>query len=196
MRTLGQVLIAQGEYSRAEPYCREAMAFLKKNSPDRQDRFLAELRLGVCLLAQKKYSEARSRLLSAYNGLKPREQSPLPTTMSDLGWIIEQLIQLRDESGQLINDVSLAKLRGDPALQSILFDLKFPADPFAPDADARATPTALRARGESLGRQAVIGPPETSVVAADERYAVIHTRIPQLAFKAGSARRPCVAAQE
>ena len=124
--------LAQPDYSHAEPYFRDSFTFWVNNHPDREDRFLNELRLGVCLLAQRNYTEAKSRLISAYNGLKPREKSAIAANTADLGQVIARITQLREKAGQLINDASLAKLRGDPALQAIVFDLEFPADPFAP----------------------------------------------------------------
>ncbi len=131
-QAVGMFFLSQQDYSQAEPYFREELAFRVKESPDQAARFLTELRLGVCLLAQRKYAEAKSRLISAYNGMKPREKSAIPANTSDLGCVIEQLRQLRDKAGQLINDLPLRKLRGDPALQDIIFDINFPADPFAP----------------------------------------------------------------
>ena len=130
--TAGLLLIFVGKYSKAEEYCREEVEFRIKHEPNDPKRFWAELHLGISLLGQKKFSEARSRLLSAYNGLKPPGKGNLPTDTSDLGWIVEQIIQLRDESDKPLHDATLAKLRGDPYLQSIIFDLQFPADPFSP----------------------------------------------------------------
>ena len=124
------LFLLKSEYIRAEPYCREALAFRAKDNPESLDRFWLELRLGVSLIAQRKYTEAQSRLLTAYNGIKPHEKVALPANTSDLGWIVEQISQLRDEAGRPLPDVSLAKLRGDPALQAIVFDLQFPVDPF------------------------------------------------------------------
>ena len=126
------LLIYKGEYARAEPYCREQLAFRIKDHPGRGDRFWSELHLGIALLGQKRFAEAEPHLRSAHNGLKPRAKSDTPADNADLGWIIEQIKRLRDESGNLFREASLAKLRGDPALQAIVFDLQFPADPFAP----------------------------------------------------------------
>ena len=89
--TLGMLFFLKSEYIRAEPYCREALAFRTKDNPESQDRFWLELRLGVSLLAQKKYSEAQSRLLTAYNGIRPHEKAALAANTSDLGWIVEQI---------------------------------------------------------------------------------------------------------
>ena len=64
--------------------------------------------------------------------MKPREKSAIAANTADLGQVIARITRLRDKAGQLINDASLARLRGDPPLQVIVFDLEFPADPFAP----------------------------------------------------------------
>ncbi len=48
-----------------------------------------------------------------------------------MGWIVGQILEIRDETGQLSRDASLAKLRSDPFLQGLIFDLQFPANPFA-----------------------------------------------------------------
>ncbi len=131
-QVVGMFFLVQGEYNKAEPYIRDELAFFRKNQFEEPERHVAQIRLGVCLLAQKKYTEAPPLLRSAYNGLKPRHKSPIPADTSDLGWIIEQVLQLRDESGKLLLDASLSKLRGDPILQAIVFDLQFPCDPFEP----------------------------------------------------------------
>jgi serine/threonine protein kinase len=128
--TAGLFLISLGKYSEAEGYCREEAEFRIRHNPDRKDRFGAELRLGISLLAQKKVGEARSRLLSAYNGLRPSEKIALPADTSDLGQIVEQILQLHDEAGKPWQDASLARLRGDPLFQGIIVGLQFPADPF------------------------------------------------------------------
>lgn len=130
--TVCLLLLYLGRYAEAEPYCREALAFRSKNSPESQERFWLELRLGISALGQGKYDEARPHMLIAYNGMKPREKGRLPADMSDLGWLIEQILRLRNESGKLLHDAALAKLRSDPTLQSIVFDLQFPIRPFAP----------------------------------------------------------------
>jgi Flp pilus assembly protein TadD len=130
--SLGILLILMGRYSEAEPNYREALEYWVKHMPDDPRHALTELHLGVCLLARKEFDEARSRLISAYNRLKPRNTSPIPADTTDLGWIVEQITQLRDESGKPLIDVSLMKLQGDLALQAIALDLQFPAKPLAP----------------------------------------------------------------
>jgi hypothetical protein len=96
--------LAQSDYSHAEPYFRDSFTFWVNNDIDREDRFLNELRLGVCLLAQRNYTEAKSRRISAYNGLKPREKSAIAANAADLDHVIARITRLRDKAGQLPGD--------------------------------------------------------------------------------------------
>ncbi len=129
--TLSILFLHNSEYSRAIPPCREALEFQIKHNPGSPRRFWLELRLGVSLLAQKDFSEAEPRLIAGYNGLKPHAHKTIPAGTPELGWVIEQVVQLCDDSGRPLQDVCLVKLRGDPTLQTIAFDLQFPANPFA-----------------------------------------------------------------
>jgi eukaryotic-like serine/threonine-protein kinase len=126
---VGRNLLALGKYQGAERYCRDEVEFRIKNSPNDPRRFWAELHLGIALLGQEKAHEAKSLLLSAWNGLRPRAATrPLPTT-SDLPRIVEQLLQLTDESGRPPQDPPLDKLRSDPVLRAIVADCEFPLEP-------------------------------------------------------------------
>lgn len=131
-RSAGMLLFFEGEYARAEPYCRDDCSYWLRNNPDQEGRWWSELRLGLCLLGQKRFPEAQPRLLSFYNAMKPRgENVPIESTR-DLGWLIERITQLRDENGRPRSDACLPRLRFDPVLQAIVMDLQFPEDPFAP----------------------------------------------------------------
>ena len=126
----GMLLILLGEYSRAEDYCREAAVFRSKDSPEAAKRFWADLHFGISLLGQKKYVEARSPLLSAYHGLRPRDRSAMAGDARSLRWIVEEILRLRDSDGRPLHSAALAKLRVDPGLLGIVFDPEFPTDPF------------------------------------------------------------------
>ena len=119
--TAGMILFLQKEYSKAEPYLRDCLAWYIRTNPEGLARFATESWLGMCLRVQKKYAEAESRLLSAYSGLKARQESLSPEHEGNLRKIIAQLIQLYDALG-----------RGDKAeeWQRLRADLDFPADPF------------------------------------------------------------------
>ena len=57
-----------GEYHKAEPYIRDELVFFRKNQFEERERHMAQIRLGVCLLAQKKYTEAPSLRASPTTG--------------------------------------------------------------------------------------------------------------------------------
>jgi hypothetical protein len=104
-----------------------------KDDPAREDRFVMELILGVCLLAQQKFDDAKSHLLAGYNGMRPDRDRIPPVEQPDLGWLIEQVDRLRDKTGALlVNTTILSRLHKDPRLQEIVQDLQFPAEVFAP----------------------------------------------------------------
>ena len=128
----GLLLFIETEYARAEPYLHDCWRYWAKNQPDQEGRWWSELRLGLCLLAQKKFAEAQPRLLAYYNAMKPPGDGVSITSTRDLGRLIERIKQLRDKNGQPRNDISLSKLRSEPGLQAIVFDLQFPDHPFGP----------------------------------------------------------------
>ncbi len=123
----------QKQYATAEPYFRYYLGYLMKHLPGQKDRFFAELHLGVSLLAQRKYADAKSHFLIGYNGLGPGANNGAPLENADLGRLIEQVEQLRDENGvPLCKKTLLSVLHRDPTLEAIVFDVQFPAEPFAP----------------------------------------------------------------
>jgi tetratricopeptide (TPR) repeat protein len=126
------LLLFEADYARAEDYLRDCCAFWVRNHADHEDRWRSELRLGLCLLAQKKLPEAQSRLLAFYAAMDPRAGRVSIATPQDLGWLIWRITQLRDEKGGPWNDPSLSRLRVDAGLQAIVQDLQFPEDPLAP----------------------------------------------------------------
>jgi eukaryotic-like serine/threonine-protein kinase len=128
----GMLLLIDGQYATAEPYLRDCLSYWINNHADREDHWRAELRLGVCLLAQKRHVESRSHLETFYNAMKPRDQPGDAKGADDLGVLIARITRLRDAQGQLRADASLNRLRADPNLATIVFDLQFPSCPFAP----------------------------------------------------------------
>jgi tetratricopeptide (TPR) repeat protein len=128
----GMVLLIQRDYAQAEPYLRDWWASWVKGGPDREQRYLTELQYAVSLLAQKKYAEALPRLLAAYKGLRPGREPTRDLDQAELGWLLEQLTQLRDGNGHPLGETALAMLHRDPGLEAIVLDLQFPGDPFAP----------------------------------------------------------------
>ncbi|HZW30966.1 MAG TPA: serine/threonine-protein kinase, partial [Isosphaeraceae bacterium] len=135
-QSAGMFLLNQGEYAKAEPCLRTWWASCVQNGANPEMRSLSELEYGVSLLAQKKYTEARPRLLAAYKAYThskgPVREPTSDLDRADLGWLLEQLTQLRDEKGHSLGETALAILQRDPALQAIVRDLQFPGNPFAP----------------------------------------------------------------
>jgi serine/threonine protein kinase len=131
--TAAAVAQFQRQYARAEPYFRDYLFYIEKHDPTRPDRFFDELQFGLCLLAQRKYAEAKLHLLIGYHGLAPRPKADPPRANRTLGWLLEQLDQFRDANGvRYVRDTVLSILHKDPALEAIVLDLQFPSDPFAP----------------------------------------------------------------
>ena len=119
----GMILFVQKHYARAEPYLRECLARCIRTNPDRLERFAAETWLGKCLRAQKKYTEAEARLLSACSGLKALRESVSPEPKGDLGRAMEELVRLYSTWGQTDKAEEWRRKRAD---------LDFPINPFAP----------------------------------------------------------------
>ncbi len=131
-QTAGTLLLIQGEFARAEGYLRDALKYWTKNDPAKPERSFGELRLGVCLLARRQFVEAQARLMAAYNGLGPRGQEDQPMTKAELRWLADQMAQLRDAQGRIVQEASLGVLRNNPQIRGIVLDLQFPSQPFAP----------------------------------------------------------------
>src|SRR5262249_40572793 len=113
-------------------YLHDAWASWVKDGPDQAGRYFAELQYGLSLLAQKKYTEAQPRLLAAYNGMRSGQGPTRDWKQVELGWLIEQLTQLRDGDGRPLGEAVLALLHRDPGVEAMVLDLQFPGDPFAP----------------------------------------------------------------
>jgi tetratricopeptide (TPR) repeat protein len=118
----GKFLLARREFVKAEPYLRASLAYDDKATPDQSIRFVAESRLGASLLGQKKYDEAETLLLSAFTGLKARQEGVPLEFKSNLGGTMEQLIQLYDAWGKKVKAQEWRQELADLVL----------ADPFAP----------------------------------------------------------------
>ncbi len=70
---LGANLMGQARWSDAEPILRESLSICEKAMPDDWRRFDVMSQHGEALLGLRRYSEAESRVLAAYEGLKVRE---------------------------------------------------------------------------------------------------------------------------
>jgi eukaryotic-like serine/threonine-protein kinase len=111
------------EFAKAEPYFREYLSYLRKNGPNREDRFVVESRFGACLLEQKKYAESEPVLLSARDGLMARDRDIPPQKQVELRKTFERIVRLYREWGKR-DEAETWKNRLD--------DLVFPADSFVP----------------------------------------------------------------
>ncbi len=138
--TVGMFFVVLREYDKAESSFRECLAYWKEKEPGQWDRFLNEIRLGVSLLAQRKYTEARSHFLAGYNGIRRSQGQPDSPEEVDLGRLIGQVARLRDADGHsIIETTMLPPLHIDPNIQDIVLDLEdvvldlqFPVFVFAP----------------------------------------------------------------
>jgi tetratricopeptide (TPR) repeat protein len=113
----------QGDFTSAETYFRERLAFLVKHKPDDWTRFVTEGTLGRCLIAQKNWAEAEVHLLSAFNGMKPHENGPPPANRTELRAVIGLIQALYEGSGK---SEKALEWRNRGA------DFGFPVNPFAP----------------------------------------------------------------
>jgi len=93
MDDLAGTYMMVGKAAQAEPLCREALAIRKKKAPDDRGTFNTGSVLGVCLLRQKRFSEAEPLLLSGYEGMKAREAKAPARDRNRLAetgaWIVE-----------------------------------------------------------------------------------------------------------
>jgi serine/threonine protein kinase len=122
--------LGQGEHAKAERYIRESVQWLIEHKPDDLLRRWAESCLGLSLLGQKNYDEAKRLLFSAYAGMKARETTMDPVARGNLAATARWIAQLCHETGAGRDDNDFARFRTDPVFQATLLDLQFPAEPF------------------------------------------------------------------
>ncbi len=72
LASLGELKLAQDNYSDAEAYLRQALQIRDKATPNAWERYYAQSLLGDALAGQRKYAEAEPLLLSGYRGLLQR----------------------------------------------------------------------------------------------------------------------------
>jgi tetratricopeptide (TPR) repeat protein len=66
---LGWVRLQQKKYSEAESTLKEASDGLRRVVPNSTERYYAEITLGACLAAQRRFEQAEPLLLSGYEGI-------------------------------------------------------------------------------------------------------------------------------
>jgi serine/threonine protein kinase len=120
---VGAILVNQKEYARAEPYLRDSLASRVKTEPEGSERFVSESWLGICLLGLKRYAEAETLLLSAYEGINARKDDRAPGGRNSPLNLLDRIVDLYDAWGKKDQAEEWRTKRAD---------LDFPADPFAP----------------------------------------------------------------
>jgi serine/threonine protein kinase/tetratricopeptide (TPR) repeat protein len=94
------LLLFQKDYAKAEPYLREILDFRIKNEPESWARFKDEGCYGACLLDQKKYAEAAAALISAYEGMKARENDAPEQERTLVTSSLDRIIRLYEAWGK------------------------------------------------------------------------------------------------
>ncbi len=136
--SLASLCLVTGRYSNAEPYFREVLAYCERNGDGIGNRYHFEAQLGLCLVAQRKFEDARSHLLVAYYGIRAGNNSAPEPDGNDLGSLLWHLLRLRGGDGRPLGQSIISAVQKDPKLGAIVMDLFFPTDPFGPQsADAR-----------------------------------------------------------
>jgi tetratricopeptide (TPR) repeat protein len=93
-------LLRDGKFAAAEPVAREFLAQREKLFPDDWSIFSARSMMGASLLGQLKNAEAEPLLLSAYEGMKQREDKIPAEHRWCLGETATRLVQLYESTGQ------------------------------------------------------------------------------------------------
>ncbi len=78
---LGWVRLQQKKYSEAESTLKEASDGLRRVAPNSTERYYAEIMLGACLAAQRRFEQAEPLLLSGYEGIGRAQRSFPQTTV-------------------------------------------------------------------------------------------------------------------
>jgi serine/threonine protein kinase len=97
---LTDLLRAQGRLAEVEPFARECLEIQDQKRPDRWQRYKTRCLLGAGLLAQGKYAEAETWLLSGYQGLKQREDEVLAHQPKALVEAQVRLVQLYEATAR------------------------------------------------------------------------------------------------
>ncbi len=128
---VGMLLMVIGKYATAEPYLREALAYRLRVDSEGAERWLSELRLGVCLLAQEQKDAASPHLLRFYQSRRPAGIDREPEESKNPGWLVDRITRLRDARGQPLQEAAIMRLRVDPTIRTIVLDLQLPEVPWA-----------------------------------------------------------------
>jgi tetratricopeptide (TPR) repeat protein len=142
------VLLDQKKFVEAEPLARECLAIRTKTIPDNWLTFNARSLLGGSLLGQKRYAEAELLLLSAYEGMKQREDKIPQTGKVRLKETLQRLVQLYEDTGGAAQAAEWKQKLAE------FEHTQTQAPPAAPPATKAAAPVrALLEEGYSLAQQ-------------------------------------------
>jgi non-specific serine/threonine protein kinase/serine/threonine-protein kinase len=97
---LAIVYLSEGRYMQSESLAREALQGFDKTAPDDWTRFACQSVLGAGLAALKRYPEAESALLSAYEGMRRREALLAPGYRARLKRAVRWIVELYDDWGK------------------------------------------------------------------------------------------------
>lgn len=97
----GLYLLNAGQPAAAEPMLRECLAIREKALPDSWQTFNAQAMLGRALVEQKKYEQARSLLVSGYEGMKAREAQMPTAARPRLIEAADRLVQLYEATNEM-----------------------------------------------------------------------------------------------
>lgn len=96
----GFILLGQGEYELAEPFCRETLAIRERIQPDAWTTFNSRSMLGGSLLGQKKFAEAEAFLTTGYEQMRRRIAYIPEQGMNRIFEAGERLAELYDATGR------------------------------------------------------------------------------------------------
>ncbi len=121
--SVGMFFLSTEDATSAEPRLRECYSHIKNTRPKSFERYVAESRLGRCLVDLKNYAEAEPLLISAYSSLKPGEWGARAGNLPELLKAVAKIRRLYEATGK-VDEIPIWSTRFD--------DLVFLSQPFAP----------------------------------------------------------------
>jgi hypothetical protein len=106
------MLLETGQYDRAEPLLRSALAWAERQTPGTLVAVQTRSALGAALAGQKKYAEAEPLLRAAYEGVKKARWADGPWGTSVLTDTLDRLAHLETARG---NPAEAARWRAERA---------------------------------------------------------------------------------
>ena len=94
------ILLAEKKFAEAEPLTRECLIIREKKVPDDWLAFNSRSMLGGSLLGRKKFTEAEPLLLSAYAGMREREDRIPPNDRPRLKEALQRVLDLYTATDQ------------------------------------------------------------------------------------------------